>query len=320
MIAPSGGFRFELFDGTDMHCDCRKDASSITIERGLIPDFPFNGLEYAETYRGEWQFSEGLSSAILIQAIAGTPFYDGRLPWPYVTFPEMGESLIKTEFPDLISITGVIAPSSVCPSSTAANHELIPFKPHFIFDPSLGSIKLSKKSASNLRKGHRVWRAADANSIEGWEAFAGIYREFTSEHNLTGGFYDFGDDHFSRLSGIRSIELFGVRSSAAWGAMACGARHGKELHLMHIRITAQGYRSFASYVLMDEVTRYCEATGLTLFLGSLRHGADEGLLRFKQRGTNKTLPAWLLTIVVRPAIYDRLAIPENQFFPGYRLP
>ncbi len=303
-----------------MQCEYSKDAPPIAIERGVVQGFPFNTLDYAETYRGEVRFSESLSSAILIQAIAGYPYCDGRLPWPYVALPEMGELLIKAEFPDLVSITGVIAPSSTCPSSTAADHELVPFKPHFIFDPSVGSIILSKKSASNLRKGRRVWWAADANSSEGWEAFDDIYRQFIGDHRLTGGFYDFGDDHFPRLSGICSMRLFGVRSSTAWGAMACGAHHGKELHLMHIRVTEQGYRSFASYVLMDEVTRYCEANGLALFLGGLRHGADDGLLRFKRRWTNRTLPAWLLKIVVRPAVYDHLAIPGNPFFPGYRLP
>jgi hypothetical protein len=303
-----------------MQCEYSKDTPPIAIERGLVQDFPFNTLDYAETYRGDVQFSESLSSAILIQAIAGTPYYDGRLPWPYVTLPEMGESLIKAEFPDLVSITGVIAPSITCPSSTAAGHELVPFKPHFIFDPSVGSIRLSKKSASNLRKGRRVWRGTDANSSEGWEAFADICRKFILDRNLTGGFYDFGDDHFSRLSSVSSMRLFGVRSSTAWGAMACGARHGEDLHLMHVRITAQGYRSFASYVLMDEATRYCEVNGLTLLLGGLRHGADEGLLRFKRRWTNRTLPAWLLKIVIRPDVYERLAIPGNPFFPGYRLP
>ena len=282
------------------------------------PDLLFNRIEYTKAFKGTFQFAESISSAIRIQKIAGTEFLDGRLPWPYVTFREARESLLKKEFNDLVTITGVIAPSSTRPSSTAPDHELIPFKNHFIFDPSLGSIKLSKKSDSNLRKGSKIWRTVDANTSEGWEAFANLYNKFIAEKKLKGGFFDFGIEHFSRMSNIKDIIMFGVKSSAAWGAMACGACHEKELHLIHNQISEEGYKSFASYVLMEEITQYCETKGITLFIGGLPRGADEGLLRFKKRWTNKTLPAWLFKIVIRPDIYEQLVIPGNNFFPGYR--
>ncbi|MFZ2395006.1 MAG: hypothetical protein WAW09_01845 [Smithella sp.] len=47
--------------------------------------------------------------------------------------------------------------------------------------------------------------------------------------------------------------MFGVKSSTDWGAMACGACHEKELHLIHNQISEEGYKSFATYVLMEEM-------------------------------------------------------------------
>lgn len=279
---------------------------------------PFNGMEYAETYKGRFLFAKCLSSAIRIREISGTSFQDGMLPWPYISIPETAGSLLRGEFPDLVTVTGVIAPSGSRPSSVFERDELVPLKEHFIYDPSLGPIRLSRKSRSNLRKGRRFWHPVDANSDEGWKGFVELNRAFVADRKIEGGFYDFGDDHFRLLSCLDDIVLFGVRNSSQWGAMACGARHGAELHLMHIRISALGYRFCASYALMEEVTRYCASNDLALFMGGLRHGAQEGLLRFKRRWTNRTLPAWLLRVVVRPDVYRLLAIPGNPFFPGYR--
>jgi len=281
-------------------------------------DLIFNTLEYTKAFEGTFQIAKSISSAIQIRKIAGTEYFDGVLPWPYVTFREGGEALLKNEYNDLITITGVIAPSGLRPSSTANDHELVPFKNHFIFDPSLGSIKLSKKSASNLRKGSKIWQAVDANTGEGWKTFVHLYRKFVLEKKLTDGFFDFKPEHFFCLSRIKGIQMFGVRSSTGWGAMACGALSGRELHLIHNQTSEQGRQSFASYVLMETITRYCEYKGLILFIGGLPNGADEHLLRFKKRWTNKTLSAWLLKIVIRPDIYEKLAMSGNTFFPGYR--
>ncbi|MEE9914114.1 MAG: hypothetical protein K4571_20565 [Deltaproteobacteria bacterium] len=303
-----------------MQCENVKESSGLHPDQRDIRIFPFNSPEYAETYGGVIKYSESILSAVFVEKITGTEFYDGRLPWPYVSFPEHGTALLGKEFPELVTVAGVVAPSRQCPSKTASSAGLVPFKQHFIFDPCAGSIRLSKKSALNLKKGSRVWRVADADTSAGWEAFAALYETFISEKKLTGGFYDFRDDHFFRLPHIRAIKLFGVRSSSEWGAMACGARHGNELHLMHICIARQGYKSCASYVLMDAITRYCAANDWTLFVGGMRHGADEGLLRFKKRWTNKTLQAWFLKIIIRPDVYARLAIPGNPYFPGYRHP
>lgn len=295
----------------------RHDLDSSDVET-TCRCFPFNRMEYAETYAGRFLFARCLSSAIRIREISGTSFQDGMLPWPYISIPETAGSLLRSEFPDLVTVTGVIAPSGSRPSFSFERDELAPLKEHFVYDPSLGPNALSRKSRSNLRKGSRFWQPVDANSDEGWRGFVELNRAFVADRRITGGFYDFGDDHFRLLSRLDDIVLFGVRDSSQWGAMACGARHGAGLHLMHIRISALGYRSCASYVLMAEVTRHCASNGLVLFMGGLRHGAQEGLLRFKRRWTNRTFPAWLLRVVVRPDVYRVLAIPGNPFFPGYR--
>lgn len=294
-----------------------KDTDSSDIDNAHR-QFPFNRMEYAETYRGRFFFARCLSSAIRIRGIPGTSFQDGTLPYPYISIPETAGSLIRDEFPDLVTVTGVIVPSDSCPSSAFAREELVSWKEHFIYDPSLGPIELSRKSRSNFRKGSRFWQPLDANSDEGWNAFIHLDRAFVADRKLTGGPYDLGDDHFRLLSRLGGIVLFGVRNSSQWGAMACGARHGAELHLMHIRISSLGYKSCASYVLMEEVTRYCTSNRLTLFMGGLRRGAEEGLSRFKKRWTNRILPAWLLRVVIRPDVYGLLAVPGNPFFPGYR--
>lgn len=285
---------------------------------GVSGNFHFNRPDYAAAYPGTFRYSEKLSSPVFIRRIPGLKYCDGRLPWPYIKVDERFEMLVKEACSDLVSVVGVLAPSEMCPLPTASPAEVTPFKDHYIYDPSVGPITLSGKSASNLRKGSRNWRIVDPDTDQGWNELESSYRSFVCENTLAGGFHDFGEGHFVRLSRVPGMKFFGVRSSVEWGGMACGALHEGELHLMHIRITAQGFRSCASYVLMDTIIRYCEANGLLLFLGGVRRGADDGIVKFKKRWTNRTMPAWLLKIIIRPDTYYRLAIPGNTFFPGYR--
>lgn len=281
---------------------------------------PYRLPEYATAYAGTVECRGAAPIPVFVRTIDHVGLQDGCLPWPYIDITEREKTALSNEFSELVSLTGVLAPSLTCPLLTSDTTAVVPFKTHFIFDPELGLLNLSRKSRSNLSSGRRVWEPAEASSLEGWATFADLYKELIDRRNLAGGPFDFESEHFLRLSRLPWMTIFGVRNNAGWGAMACGARHGNELHLLHIVVSGRGLTSNASYVLMNDLISHSIENNIKLFLGGVPGAGalDEGVLRFKQRWSNHALPSWLLKMIIRPEIYGTLALPGNAYFPAYR--
>lgn len=294
-----------------------KESVEVIKPRGGL-SLPYRSHEYALAYSARVESRSDVGVALSVRDIEHVGLKDGCLPWPYVDVTESEVVDLFHHFSDLVSITGVLAPSLNQPIMPFDMAEVVSFKPHYIFDPELGSINLSRKSRSNLASGCRVWKPCDASSPEGWIAFAGLYNELVQRRNLIGGTFDYGSTHFYKLSQLPWMTIFGVRNESGWGAMACGAICGNELHLLHIVVGGNGLTSNASYVLMDEIIRHCVAHNIKLFLGGVPGSGDEGVLRFKVRWSNTTLSSWLLKMVIQPEVYKTLAVPGNSFFPAYR--
>ncbi len=276
---------------------------------------PFNQLEYARSHTGLIVNRLNTPTPVFVSKIDNQPYCDGRLPWPYIWLDENEGCKLKSAFDDLVSLTGILAPSQLPPWSHSS--DLIAFKPHFVFDPVLGSLKLGRKSRRNLTIGRKRWEISEVDSIEGLRAFFELHQLLVKRRGLSHQF-DFSEEHFTRLSRLPYFSILGVRDASLWGAMACGAYFGDEFHLLHIVISPEGLVSNASYVLMHEITTHCQRHGIKLFLGGVPNGNHEGLRRFKVRWSNQVLTSWLVCMIIQPEIYQRLAIPDNSFFPAYR--
>lgn len=251
----------------------------------------------------------------MLRMVGDTDEQDGQLPWPYVGLEETEVWDLHHAYPELVTVCGVVLPS-VAPGQTSAL--LTPFKSSFVFDASMPRRPLSAKSTQNLRNGWEHWEFTIGNATEDWCSFRDLYGELVARRCLAGTPFDFPRRHFDRLRLLPYINLYGARSKTGWGAMLCAARFGSELHLIHIVVSEAGLKSNASYVLMDGLIGECDALGTSVFLGGAPAGDSGGVTRFKMRWSNSTRPLYMLRMVIRPDIYERIAVGGNDFFPAYR--
>ncbi len=254
--------------------------------------------------------------AMLVRNIEHTPYEDGHLPWPYVCLDEAEVHSLASLHPQLVSITGVILPPQQV--EIQPSWALQPFKPHFVFSPALPTTPLSRKSLANLAEGRASWAFAEAASPEDWTCFQRLYEELVQRRGLVQSPFNFAPSHFETLSALPHVRLYGVRHDRQWGAMLCAAQFGAELHLIHIVVSAEGLRTNASYALMQAMIDLCQDQQLTLFIGGVPAGDSGGMLKFKTRWTNQTRMSYLVRLIVRPDVYDKLSLPGNTFFPAYR--
>lgn len=277
---------------------------------------PFVDPDYVRAFGGTVIGTSGFPIPLIQREIPGTPFHDGRLPWPYVCVDVSLIGRLQQAFPELVSVVGVLLPAGG--AEPAALGDLHRFKEHFVFNPSLPQKPLSRKSASNLATGSQRWSFRQSTETEDWQEFGRLYRLLVERRQLAGSSFDFPDAHFGCLSALPYVKLFGVHDGSQWGAMTCMAQFSRQLHLIHIVVSTEGLQSNASYVMMQSLLDAAVEGGLTVFMGSVPAGDAGGMLKFKSRWSNCTAPSWLVKKIIRPDVYEQLAEPGNSFFPAYR--
>lgn len=278
--------------------------------------FPFLDERYVRAYSSSILLAPALPVPLIGRAIPGTQFIDAQLPWPYVNLGVDELKALARHHPQVVSIVGVLLPPGGddcggCP-------EAVPLKPHFLFDPSRAQTPLSGKSRANLADAGRVWAFREGGGEENWLSFRRAYSELVARRQLSGTSFDFPPSHFAQLAALPSIRLLGVHDGREWGAMICAAEGGGELHMIHLVVSEVGLRTNASYALMQSLIDRCADGGTRLYLGGVPAGDNGGVLKFKSRWSNRTLGSWLFRLIVRPDVYEALAIPGNVFFPAYR--
>ncbi|NLD37577.1 MAG: hypothetical protein GX654_11985 [Desulfatiglans sp.] len=277
--------------------------------------FPFNRSDYSLCYSDNFEKRNNTSCPVFIRKIPGKELMDGRLPWPYVKLNSEDHNNFYDQYQDLITIVGVTRPS---PRPPWSGSDIIQHKNHFIINPALSRKPLSRKSLSNLRKGERIWKPLTVNPEKDIDVFITLHRDVILRRALIGSAFDHPISHFIKLFQLPQIQVFGVAKGAVWGAMACGLNFNHELHLLHIVTGNTGITSCASYALMNHITEYSHQNNIMVFMGGAPEGDNGGLLRFKVRWSNHSLPTWLLRMVIEQKRYYQLSIPGNRFFPAYR--
>lgn len=177
---------------------------------------------------------------------------------------------------------------------------------------------LSSKTKFNLKSGSKIWLPEENKKELTVQAFISLYQDLVGRRGLSGGSFDFQENHFKKLFELPEVHLFGVSNNGIWGSMACAIQYQKEIHLLHIVNSNDGLRSNASYVLMNYLLNYCAKDNIKLYLGGVPDGDDGGVLRFKKRWSNTILPTWLMQVILNQEVYDQLKIKGNSFFPAYR--
>ena len=283
---------------------------------------PFSSPAYLGglAHLGEVEVHPVRSVAVLKRPIPGTAHHDGVGPWPYrwISAPEDVEALCEG-FRNLVTLTVVTQPGWRPPKTSGRDVRLL--KQHFVFDPSLPTPELSRRSRNRLRKAERIGDFEVVTDPAGRLAIAEMYERLKARRNLLGGFFDLPRHHFTTIAALPNAVFFRVTHPEGIGAMACGIVSDDFLQVMHMVTTESGLTWNASYLLMKGLQDEARASGLRLLTGGMPASGSDGLRRFKVRWANAFLPVHLLCIVNDPATYVALSGARRQqtrFFPAYR--
>lgn len=277
---------------------------------------PFLDERYALSYSASVLLNAELPIPLIERSIDGTRYSDAQLPWPYVDLNVGDLERLAQKYPHIVSLVGVLLSSR--DRGYEKHEDLSPLKLHYIFDPSRDQTSLSAKSRSNLTVARQIWQFRRSSTVDDWMIFQELYRILVARRLLSGSSYDFPSSHFERLTGVPSIELIGVHDGTQWGAMICVMQYRLEMHMLHLVVSDSGMKTNATYLLMQSLIDNCRHNGIMLFMGGVPSGDNGGVQKFKSRWSNRTVQSWLLRKVIRPDVYQALAMPGNQFFPAYR--
>jgi len=287
------------------------------------PHCPFNTAAYVSglTSIGTLEPHGSGRFSLLSRAVAGTPWQDGVGPWPYLWIdgPDMLDAL-RDDFRHFVTVTAVLQPGYVPPAGMTGARL---FKEHFVYDPGLPTPALSRRSRDRLAACRERARFVEVTRREDRLEMVSLYRRLVERRGLGGSYVDLPVAHFESIADLACSVFFKVADADGTGAMACGARFGDMLQVLHMASTDEGLRWNASYLLMAGMQDYARDHGIKLLTGGMPDAAASSLGTFKTRWANDRMPVYMLQIVNQPERYAALCadVPAGTaFFPAYRTP
>jgi hypothetical protein len=196
-----------------------------------------------------------------------------------------------------------------------------PFKSHFLYDRSLGSLALGKHHRYELRRALARVEVSEIILADHLGEWRSLYGQLAARHGFT-GLHAFPTVHHEALA-----RLPGVR---AFGAFVAGRLVSAHLFVTHdgyaishlAASAAEGYETGAAYAVNDFAVTALTDCDVINFGGGAGLGEDpmDGLVRFKKGFSNRSAPSWLCGKVLDRAGYETLAAGcgDNGFFPAYR--
>jgi hypothetical protein len=266
-----------------------------------------------------------LPAALLRRPIFATRSFDLMGGWPYCSAPAP-DALAATH--GALAATGAVSFLSILPPDADTSRyddfggfSLQPLKQHFVFDPALPPVPLSKKARSNLRTAERHWRIEPDTAIDELVPLASrLYEEMATRREVS-AIASMPAGHFDLALRVPGIETLAIRDAdGVLGGLAIAACHAHQVHMLHILTDARAQTTNGAYLLMQAA---CETWGRTrpLYLGGVPSAAaSSGVGQFKARWANRQAPVSLLTAILDPLRYDELAAVRGDpgFFPAYR--
>lgn len=305
--------------------ELRVEAAAVSSSRPVL--CPFNTRPYAAGLSniGDVEMDPAGRFPVLRRPIAGTAFWDGAGPWPYLWIEDASDiEALCQDFRHLVTVTVVTQPGYLPRGllSRGRGIDAVFFKEHFVYDPDLPAQSLSQRARARLRRCEAVGSFEIVRSLPERMAMAPLYEALKRRRGLLGGFFDKGPAHFRAIAGLSESIFFRVTRASGIGAMACGVIFGGMLQILHMAASEDGLGWDASYLLMHGLQTFAREQRLWLLTGGLPAGAAEGLRIFKARWANRFEPVHLLRIVNQPSVYAGLCAgrPPSGYFPAYRAP
>ncbi len=242
---------------------------------------------------------------------------DGIGSWPYLWLDDCGETALRRDYLDLVTVTAVSQPGYV-PHERREDVTLL--KHHYGYDPALPRPPLSARSQRRLDECRSSAVFEQVEDPDERMSLFPLYRALVRRRRLAGGFFDFPRTHFEVLADAPAVLIYRVRLDTRVGAMACAVPVGDRLQVLHTVPTEDGLTWNASYLLMAGLQDVADQRGVPVLFGGLPDNASDGLRTFKERWSNVTEPVYLFRIVNDPEAYERLCrgIVHRDFFPAYR--
>jgi hypothetical protein len=283
--------------------------------------FPFHLSRYLSGFPhvGTAEPGRDAPAGVIRRPIAGSDLSDGLGPWPYFHARDAGDgAALAAAFPDLVTVVAITQPGFRPPDGDDA----VLLKEHFVHDPDLPATALSRRARKRLRQAEGRWQVDCPQRAPERMELAALYAQVSRRRSFAGGFFDFPPAHFAALAGLDGMVYFRVARDGEAAGMACGARHGDELHLLHLALSDQGLAEDAAYPLMQAIIDFCRERKVVMLMGGAPRTDGEGIARFKRRWTNRSAPVFLTRFVNRPDAYAALCRnrPATAFFPAYRDP
>lgn len=278
----------------------------------------FNRLDYAECFGhlGRVRSTPTSPLSVIVRSIGSTGYADGMLAPPYGWLDADDLTDLANTHPDLVTITGVLAPG-LEPGRGAPTRR---YKEHFVLDPDLPPPALSKRTRAHIRRGEKRWRIDPSTPPTAREVSL-VFGQMIARRSLGATQHGHPDEHFEQLLQIDGVTALGVHDGTQWGSIAVVASGPDGAHVLHAVTSDLGLRTDAGPVLMSHLTREHRAAGTPLFIGGVPDHDPGGMTRFKRRWSNTTRPVHLITIVNRPEVSHLLCGPNDEaaaFFPAYR--
>lgn len=247
--------------------------------------------------------------------------------WPYggasaaIDLGSLHAALVATGAVSFLSILRPDHPP--LPDPCAECFALTPLKPHYVFDPALPALPLSKKARRNLREAEQVWQIVrNPPAREAARLALHLFDDLAKRRTLS-AISHMPRNHFELLLRVPGIESLALRSAdGEWGGVVIAACDPGETHMLHILTSDRARMTNGAYLLMQAAAELWGRDG-PLYLGGAPTGADSaGIARFKQRWANRQSTVHLLTAILDPARYAELAATRGKpgFFPAYRHP
>jgi hypothetical protein len=226
---------------------------------------------------------------------------------------------LRAAYRDFVTLTLVTQPGY---RPAAAERNAVFFKDHYVFDPSREFPQLSKTTRKQVRRATKTYECEIVTDVAQRLEAANLYQALKRRKNIAAGFFDFHRRHFEALASLPEAVFFRVRESDRVDAVACAVMFGEWIQLLHIAISDAGLRASASYTLMAHLLDYAKSRDRLLCLGGVSRHGNAGILRFKRRWSNCTVPVFLFAIVNDRAAYAELtaAAAPGTYFPAYREP
>ncbi|MGE0753991.1 MAG: hypothetical protein AB7L92_02395 [Alphaproteobacteria bacterium] len=203
---------------------------------------------------------------------------------------------------------------------------VVPFKPHYLYRPSLGGVNYDSHHKRALKKAHKQVRSGIVDLKKDAASWCALYDELIRKLDLT-GLHAFGMAHHAALADIPGFVAMGSWVGDELVSCHVWVEHDGFCHSHLVASNPVGYDTRAGYATNAASMEYFQNATVLNFGGGAGNSvdADDGLARFKRGFSNDMAQSYICGAVLDKNAYSRLVAARKftlpvKFFPAYRAP